>query len=333
MPNDDTTGDLPSVTAPPSNAAAKPAGRRTISQWLLATDTGFSFVRNLTFVSFAGTLIAAYFQYLSAYQDKVAEVAKEDLTAATSAFTEASTAFSVPLSLQKGMVSAFYDAVDQKLDTDDDAYATKNGRSLYAGYDAAYTALRQNIDLLGRKVEIYIDWASDPDHEPNWSNPTGDPVSVDFLGTTKFDCDNDLPFANGASVELKDKSGKPLTDKAGNPLAVDWLSAKHHVFTMAYCFDVTHKLMEPARQWASKSQVDLARKADMMKQKTDFIDRLNKQELRLNNFMSITMNAIDQVRVNYRPTGFICHVPIFREVFNHVGQIECTPVRTLQRPG
>lgn len=173
MPNDETSAAAaPDDTAPPGNSAAKPAGRRTFTRWMLATETGFSFVKGLTFISFAGTLIAAYFQYLSAYQDKVAAEAKDDLAAATSAFTETSTALSVPLSLQERLVFAFRDAVSEKVDTDDDAYVTKIARAAYAGYDDAYTALRENVDLLARKTEIYIDWASDFGHDPNASDPS-----------------------------------------------------------------------------------------------------------------------------------------------------------------
>jgi len=340
MPNDDTTvAAPPGDVAPPVDTAAKPASRRSFTQWALATESGFSFVKGLTFVSFAGTLIAAYFQYLSSYQDKVAAEAKDDLAAATSAFTETSTALSVPLSLQERLVFSFRDAVNEKVDTDDDAYVTKSARATYAGYDDAYTALRENVDLLARKMEIYIDWASDFGHDPNASDPSvADLITVALLSTSNFDCDKDLPFANGSSVPLNDKSGKPLNDKSGNQLHVDWYSAKHHVVTIGYCFDDTHKLVEPVRQWASKSQVNPVQKADLMNpQKIDLIGRLNNQEARLNALMSLTMDAIDQIRLKYRPTGFLCHVPGVRESYDLFSRLfsrffnnlrACTPILT-----
>ena len=340
MPNDETTAAVaPSATAPPGDPAAKPPGRRHFAQWLAATETEFSFVKGLTFISFAGTLIAAYFQYLSSYQDKVAAEAKDDLAAATLAFTETSTALSVPLSLQERLVFAFRDAVSEKVDTDDDAYVTKSARATYAGYDDAYTALRENVDLMARKMEIYIDWASDFGHDPNASDPSAaDQITVTLLGASNFDCDKDLPFANGSSVPLKDKSGNPLKDKNGNQLHVDWYSAKHHVVTIGYCFDDTHRLVEPVRQWASKSQVNPVQKADLMNpQKINLIGRLDNQEARLNAYMSLTMDAIDQIRVKYRPTGFLCHVPIVREGYDLFSRVfsslfnnlrACTPVAT-----
>jgi hypothetical protein len=317
--NDDSSATaLPSVTAPPDGTTAKPAGRRSVGQWLLATETGFSFVKGLTFISFAGTLIAAYFQYLSAYQDKVAAAAKDDLAAATATFTDTSTALSVPMSLQERIVFAFRDAVNEKVDNDDDAYVTKSARVIYANYDTAYTALRENIDLLARKTEIYIDWASDFSHDPNANDPSiADEINVALLGTSNFDCDKDMPFANGSSVLLKDKSGNPLKDKSGNQLQLDWYSAKHHVVTIGYCIDDTHMLVEPVRQWAAKSQVNAARKADLLNpQKINLIGRLSNQEARLNAFMSLTMDAIDQIRLKYQPNGFSCHVPIVREAID-----------------
>jgi len=326
MANDDT-----SSTAAPGGEQPQHGIWQSLKRVLISAETDFAFVKSLTFIGFLGTVIVAYFQYLSAYQDKVAAAAKDDLTAATSAFTETSTALSVPLSLQERLVFAFRDAVNEKVDANDDAYVTKSARAIYTGYDEAYTTLRENIDLLARKTEIYIDWASDFNHDPNASNPSiADQITVSLLGTSNFDCDKDLPFANGTTVQLKDRSGVPLKDKSGNPLQVDWYSAKHHVVTLAYCFDDTHKLVEPARQWASKSQVNPVRKADLLNpQKIDLAGRLNNQEGRLNAFMSLTMDAIDQVRVKYRPDGFFCHVPIAREAIGLFSRA-CTPVRTSQ---
>jgi hypothetical protein len=176
-------------------------------------------------------------------------------------------------------------------------------------------------------MEIYIDWASDFGHDPSKNNPTiADQMNVALLAAS----DKDIPFANGNTIRLKDKSG--------NPIQIDWYSAKHHVVTIGYCFDDTHKLAEPVRQWASKSPVDPARKADMMNpQKIDLAGRLSKLDARLNAFMNLTMYGIDQVRDKYRPDGFTCHVPILREATEFVGSVFskffnqrrlCMPIRT-----
>jgi hypothetical protein len=318
-------GDVSNEPTPaPSGTPARRGIWQSVKRGLTTTETDFAFVKGLTFIGFLGTIIVGYFQYLSAYQDKVAAQAKDDLAAATSAFTETSTALSVPLSLQERIVYSYYDAVNQKLDTDDNAYVTKSARAIYAAYEDSYTSLREHIDLLARKTEIYIDWASDFGHDPNANNPAvADPINVSLLSAYNFDCDKDMPFADG-------KTNVQLKDKKGNVLTIDWYSAKHHVVTMGYCLDDTNKLVEPVRQWASNSSVNAARKADLLDpQKIDLMGRLNNQELRLNAYMSLTMDAIDQIRLKYQPNGFFCHVPVVREAIGIFSRA-CTPVQTSQ---
>src|SRR5205807_2167153 len=119
----------------------------------------------------------------SAYHDKVATRAKEDLEAATSAFTEASSALSIPLSLQERLIFGFYAAADDKSDTDDNAYVTKRARILGAAYEDAYTGLREKANLLARKMEIHLDWASNPARDPAAQRaPAADPISMSMLG-------------------------------------------------------------------------------------------------------------------------------------------------------
>lgn len=285
---------------------------------LIHTEAEFSFLKGLTFVGFLSTLIVAYFQYLSAYQDKVATQAKDDLESATAAFKEASTALSVPLSLQERLISGYYDAIDQKIDTDANAYLTRSMRAINGPYQDAYTALRQNINLLAQSVEIYLDWASDANRDPAINiPPTADPISVSALGTYNFDCDNDMPIftENGYKLVLKGQDGTELD--------VDWYSVKHHILTIYYCFYLTHELMEPAREWASSSPVDTNGKGKFIERKKLLTGRLTKQIVRANAFMGLALNEIEQIRVKYRPNGFWCSVPGVREA---LGQ-RCTPVR------
>ncbi len=166
---------------------------------------------------------------------------------------------------------------------------------------------------------IYVDWASDTSRDPAVSvPPTADPISISALGTFNFDCDNELPaFATGKSVlELK--------NNAGNALDVDWYSAKHNVLTIYYCFYVTHQLMKAARQWASASPVDAGEKSKFIKQKDLILNRLSNQVFRLNAFMGLVLNEIEEVRVRYRPNGFWCSVPGVREAIGR----KRAPLRT-----
>ena len=269
-----------------------------------------------------GTLIIAYFQNMSAYQDKVATQAKDEMAAATQVFAEASTALSSALSLQQRLIDNFYDAVPKDAYKDDNAYPTKSARALYKDYLDAYTSLHQNYDLLARKAEIYLDWPSDLTHDAaKNTSPTMDPINMSTLGEFDFDCEKYMPdFANGNSTI-------PLTDKHnGNQVTIDWNSAKHHVLTTQYCFEITHQHLNAALQWASQSGIDPVQWAYLTNDdRRDLfrVKRATNQVLRLNAFISLAMSEIEQIRVEYRPNGYWCSVPIVPRL---IGK-KCTPVR------
>jgi len=303
------------------------------------TESELSFIKGLSIISIVGTLIAAYFQNLSAYQDKVTTQAKDDLTAATQAFTEASTVLSTATTLQGQLFYDFVRAHKSGALTDDKSLTSKTAAELYKPYENAVAALRQDTNLLGRKMEIYLDWPSDPHHDPATAAIGNDPITTSLLGTVSFDCDDDMPsFAPGKTSITKSDNGAKL--------GVDWYSAKHHLFTIAYCFDVTQKTwMEIVRKWASQSTLDQADvdkffapggatgRSPSTAQKLQL--RLDHEVVRLNAFMSRAMNEIDQIRVRYRPNGFFCSVPVIggaisflsREI-GRTGRGWCTPIQT-----
>jgi hypothetical protein len=274
----------------------------------------------VTFVGALGTLIGAFFQNLSAYEDKAAAQAKDDLAAAAQTFTEASSALSVPLSLQERLVFGYYDAVDQNVDGDDNALVTKNARAIDAPYEAAYTSLRENINLLAQKAEIYLDWPSNPKHDPTKSvPPTQDPISSSALGTYKFDCDNNMPVFTGSNTTTK----LPSPSGDGSQLIVDWYSAKHNILAIYYCFNIINSTMKPLREWAAHIPPAPAARSSFLGRKSALEAQLTKQVLRQYAFMGLAMNEIEQIRVRYRPNGYQCSVPILRGL---LGQ-RCTAFR------
>jgi len=314
--------DITGSAAPPSNGPGKPGLLEKIRRWLIATETEFSFVKGLTFLGFAGTLIAAYFQYLSDYQAKVATQAKEDLAAATSAFTETSNALSIPITLQAALFYDFVRATKPNGDSDANGLPSKNAADMYNAYENANAALRQNINVFARKVEIYLDWPSDPKRDravlPALNS---DPISTSALGAHDFDCDNAMPkFEKG-------QSRLPVTAKDGGVLEVDWFSAKHHVLTIGYCFYVTHEgYMEVIRQWASHSSFSSNDAAKFVEEKKNEVQvRMDRQVMRLNAFMTLAMDQIDRIRAKYEPNGFVCHVPIVSEGIWLISR-KCRPV-------
>jgi hypothetical protein len=262
----------------------------------------------------------------------VSTQAKDDLTAATLAFTEASNTFSTAMTLQQILFYDYRYTISKGLDSDDKVLETKNARDLYGSYDSARTALRQNIDVLARKMEIYIDWPSDLNRDPAQQNMLGaDPMSRPKLGAYNFDCDKFMPdFSAGNSSADLPVPAKALKENSKlQPLHVDWYSAKHHVLTLQYCFETAHAALEIARAWASNSSIDTSTKARFIENdnlKTVQNDH-DQQVLRLNAFMTLTMQRLEDIRVKYRATGFFCHVPIVREAISPLGA-RCSPIRT-----
>jgi hypothetical protein len=278
----------------------------------------------ITIIGVAGlltTLILAYFQNLSAYQDKVTTQAKDDTTAATQVFADTSTALSSAISSQLQLINYFYAAVSNGVYKDDGAYPTASARAMYKNYMDTYTGLHQNYNLLARKAEIYLDWPSDPGHDAaNNTGPNVDPFNMSTLGEYEFDCEKYMPdFAPG-------KVRVPLTDRDGTTATLDWNSAKHHVLTMQYCFDVTHKKLNGLFEWASKSDISQADWNYLTNKDTQELFqkvRANNQALRLNAFIAVAMGHIEAIRARYRPNGYWCSVPLVPRL---IGK-KCAPVQ------
>jgi hypothetical protein len=152
------------------------------------------------------------------------------------------------------------------------------------------------------------------------------------LGAYDFDCDKNMP-AFGKDATGKDLSKIELTEKdskTGKPIKtidLDWKSAKHEVLAIYYCFYVEHQSMKPVREWASGKKLDPTVRTEYLGQKSLIEERVSNQLLRLDAFMGLAMNEIDQIRVKYRPNGYWCSVPIVR---GYLGE-KCMPVRTAER--
>jgi hypothetical protein len=318
-----------------------------------------SYAKGLPVMTLIGSLLVGYFQYLSAYQDKVSAQAKEDMTAATSTFSEIADAYSEGQMLQQILYFDYVEALAINADGDAQAIQTKSAQANYPSYAHARNALRQNSDLFARKAEIYIDWASDAGRDPADSKtPTTDPLNESLLGAYNFDCadttniphfkdtddsGNKLALAPdpppcrfdpteriydppGSYVRLcATENGKIVADKPA--LTLHWFSAKHQLLAMHYCFERQHGQLLAARQWASQSSLSPEQKAHFIAKEADTHTGLTNQAMRFNAFMSLAMFQMENIRVKYRPVGFVCHIPFvtpFVDLFSNY----CTPVRT-----
>ena len=346
MPNDDTHKLPPATDAP----------KDTLPGWLGKFSHGFHILKGLSLVTVLSSLVVGYFQYLNAYHEKVSSQAKEDMTSATATYTEISHAFSEVHALQQTLYADFRQAVRNKSDGSKQALETKNAQEISKRYEAAWIELRENVDLLTRKAEVYIDWPSNTYRIPSEHRNIGeDPLSHQVLRDYAFDCSDKYNFPAFGNVNAKEpaKSAKDVeddkycavaekrgvdentrpeqafirictgpNDKAGK--RIYWLSTKHHVLTMNYCFEAVHNKLAAARQWASESDRDTAKESDLLQREKEINAQLDDLAGRVGAFSSLALHQMERIRVKYHPAGFLCSVPLVRNIMSG----SCLPIRT-----
>jgi hypothetical protein len=305
----------------PTTGAGNPPARREgmwdrFKLWLTRIEQELTFFKGLTIVGAVGTFIAtgivAYFQSVETYESQLSAQYKEDFANGTAAFAEASNALSPALTLQQILYTSFRDAMHSHVENDDHAFITQSDRDIYKSYVDERRSLRQNIHVLARKMELYIDRPSNRFLNVTTDNQLGvDPLTPSTLGAYDFDCDakGNIPDSRSleslATVKIKSKTGKPDLD-------LDWRSAKHQIIALQYCFETTHVALEAARQWAAKSPVDPDKKTQFTDRIEDVQNSIDEQVERFNAFMLLSMRRIEQIRLKYEPNGFWCNLPIVR---------------------
>lgn len=265
----------------------------------------FSFVKGFTIFGFAGTLIAAYFQFsLSSYEERLSTQAKDAIAAATETFVDATNTISTAITLQKLLYYDFARASNLNVLDDQKSLTTEHANFLYKPYEDAYVALQEKVQVLARKAEIYLDRPSDLFHNPQLEI-FDEPMSTYMLGVFNFDCDSNMPsFEKHLTALGREADGPKLT--------IDWYSTKHHILTIGYCFDLTHKAwMEVVRQWASGSTRDSNATKKFIEPNSlrpiELRERLERDEKRFNDFMTVAMREIELIRARYQPSGISCY--------------------------
>jgi hypothetical protein len=330
---------------------AKPSG---VWQRIKFWDSQFSVVKGLSVVTLLTGLVGGYFQYLSAYQNKVSIQAKDDMAAATATFLEISNAFAEVQALQQTLYFDFTHAVANKSDASEQSLESKNAQQLSEVYEKARTALREHADVLARKAEIYIDWASDTGRDPAAKRDVNDdPLSRWLLRDYDFNCGAKSTFPQFGTIGGKDapvtkqsdedycageaKQADDIDMSPANALAricprnhnkravrIYWYSAKHQVMTMHYCFEAMHDRLEAVRDWASRSDRDKTKESKFLAESAEISTGLDNLAQRLNAFTSLALFQIERIRVKYRPVSFYCSLPLVRDFMNK----QCLPIRT-----
>ncbi|MGV7215469.1 hypothetical protein [Bradyrhizobium sp. UFLA05-112] len=338
--------DVPKETKRAQAPAKKPGLWDSIQSW----DSRLSVTKGLTIVTLLTGFFGGYFQYLNSYEEKVGEQAKADMAAATSTFIEISNAFAEVQMLQESILADYAEARTAKADSAVVQVDAKAASDLASDYSKARTALRQNGLVFARKAEIYIDWPSDLSRDPAAPRALDqDPLTDTLLTEYNFDCDAEanLPHFKGAIFDGSDH-GPPNEELCTDPTAngpktyvdlcarlpgsgavdplrkvvnINWWSAKHHVLIMHHCFE--------ALRGRPGAAIDMNQsgKPALSKQQEDYKERLNTQARRIDAYMTLTMAQLERIRVKYRPSGFLCHVPLARDVIGLFSD-QCTPIRT-----
>jgi hypothetical protein len=269
---------------------------RLKANFLLAEHT-VVFLRNLSLVGLLGTVIGSYFQYVSWREEQNIARYKQDFDAASATFTDVSRVLSTASNLQQMVYFTFKDAVDSKQETAKDGFLMKSGSTIYQSYVDARRSLREGIDVLARRLEIYIDWPSDSKRDPAHVRIlTADPMDGHLLGVYDFDCDKHMPGATSldtAKTEFLEVSNRP-------PLRIDWGSTKHQIIMFQYCFEASHRAILAARQWASQTTVDPAEKVRLLDDPQKIGDALDRQVVRLSALMALSMSRIEDIRLRYQ---------------------------------
>jgi hypothetical protein len=268
-----------------------------------------------------GTAIATFLQYRAGENEQNLARYKEDFASATTAFSEVTMGLQAATHLQSALFTNFSEAVKTKTYDDRKAFLTKSGEDLYKKYVDERLKLQNNIDLLARKVEIYIDWASDLRRDPSKASHGADLLgNSSVLALYDFDCAKNNPsrrkLTHETSVDIPHK-----TNPSRHLLRIDWNSAKHHVYSLYYCFEQAHEAIRGALQWGSDSAIDPAERARLIPAATTdgqewreevarrhhgIKELLDDAVERLTAFNTLSMQRIEQIRLRYRPKGFVC---------------------------
>ena len=291
----------------------------------------FHFFVSLPIVTVLGSSLAGHFQYQSDYQDKVNAEAKQQVSAAETTYAQVAATFSKAITLQQILFFDYRDAIDNKMDGDDNALETKNARAIFPTYDDLRMQMRENIDLLARKVELDLDWSSDPERDAAQKTEIGtDAVTRLAFGYYNFECEKDGPMPSFkpslSHITLPTTDEMRKNNRNAKPLRIDWFSTKHQLLTMYYCFEVAHRRLIAARQWAGKSPVDRAEKEKFENTKTTIQLNLNREAIRLNAFITLAAHRIEMIQVKFRPLPSYCHLPLIREIIDAYSK-SCTPIR------
>jgi hypothetical protein len=280
---------------PPDDPGVRSSTLQKFFMWL---DRPYRFATNLAFFGLLGTVLGAYFQYNSWRDEKTLARYQDELSTASSTFSEVAQALSSVMNLQQILFYSYKNALDYygPVNERTRTYLSDSAKRTYENYFVARTALRQNIDILSGKAALFLDRPieSDDQRVEMLMNTTFVVSNRDKLEEEGFQCPIHLPDLVQRKVALK-------------TMVIDWNSARQHIGTFYYCSDAIHYQMLFIRMWAQSGAVD-NEDNEKVRNEIDAIDKnLKLQTDRLNAFISISLEKIELLRLRGRPKGFLRH--------------------------
>ena len=280
---------------PPTSPPAKEARFDGFLVWL---NRPYRAATRIALFGLVGTIIGIYFQYNSWRDEKTLTRYQNELSTATSTFSEIAQTMSSVMNLQQILyytylnAMGYYRPVDEKRRT----YLWQSANDIHKDYFTARTAFRQNVDILSGKAALFLDRPVQTD-EQRVALLFNDTFVVSARGSLKaegFDCATHMP-------NLKQRTTKLTTTE------IDWNMARQHVGTFFYCSDELHNRLLSIRQWARNGSNATSDPPDTKKEVADLEEALNQQTARLDAFISVSLEKIEALRLRGRPKGFFHH--------------------------
>jgi hypothetical protein len=275
-------------------------------------DASFKAFRQLSgtalMLSFVGWLVGSLIQYNSWRGEHDLKRYEGDLKAATQTFADISDTLSKAVTLQQIVVFNYDDAIDPKTDDARLQFLWRQAGLAAEEYRKAQIALRESIDTLIRRAEIYIDWPSSDERARAVHGSLLDPLTITKLESSNIDCDKLI--APGEDV-VKWSRESNSTISGGS--LVDWGSAKHHVTVIYVCFRIDHRNFEWIRRWVAEPGPTAPKFTEPAgSSKKEMVEKLKRhfdmQLARLDKFMVLAMTRIDAIRRKNVPPGYSCHL-------------------------
>jgi hypothetical protein len=266
---------------------------------LLLLDRPFQFAARLTSFGAVGVILASIIQYSAWRDEKNLARHHEELTNAISNYSEISGALSADMNLQQILYFTYKNALGYYGEVDDRKYKYlfTSAKSVSSEYANLRTKLREEIDVLTGKADLFIDrpttkYSKRASAQASFIDPQVF-SNRDLIRKNGFDCTRHLPDASPTTIAN---------------IVINWQETRYHVWTLYFCLEERHSALLPMRIWASQEgpQADQGPKAPV--DKMDGIEKaFDLDTKRLDALILLASVKIEEIRLRSQEDGFFRH--------------------------